>query len=592
MTYKPLGFGTPDGGNVTFGASGSLVTATAPAGGGGGGVALSAGTVAITSGTAVFSNANGVTFGANGQTVTASVAAATAPPVAFSASGGSSTFATLPFLNSFGMSFSNSNGSVVLSHNKISNINLSAGTHSQDASAFTFANANGVSFGLNAFTMTASHNGLTSQSAQALSAGNGSFAFQTAAFANGNGVSFSTTTGSAIIASHNGLTSQSNQAFSAANGSATFQTLSFANSNGVSFSTGTQGVFASYTVPSTAGLLSAVRLSAGTSSANLGAMTFSNSNGVSFGLNGSVVTASVNAGGGGVALAAGTQTATSGTISFANSNGVTFGMSGSNQITASVNAGGGAGPTVSMHPATPWPWATSTMYSGASTTTAGGFRSTLSMYVAPFVLPAAVTFNDVAAIVNAGATAAGTGSGSNRHVYGIYTRTGSTLSLLTEFGFNAVHSQSSVTAQTLSFWAGAFAGSTAASTSRISGNVSASISGSRLVRFNATSSASSLSAGQYFLANIHNARTTGSALFNMSNAWRYSVSQFTAVGFGFSNTTGAAYCECNGIASSTVTAANIMEFGAPASIHLTAITATGGTSQNQWPLVILRSVTA
>lgn len=60
---------------------------------------------------------------------------------------------------------------------------------------------------------------------------------------NSNGLSFGTN-GSTVTASHNGLTSQSNQAYSAANGSAAFQTITFANSNGVSFSTGTQGLFA------------------------------------------------------------------------------------------------------------------------------------------------------------------------------------------------------------------------------------------------------------------------------------------------------------------------------------------------------------
>ena len=40
-------------------------------------------------------------------------------------------------------------------------------------------------------------------------------------------------------------------------------------------------------------------------------------------------------------LAAGTQTATSGTVVFSNSNGVTFGMNGSSVVTASVNAAGG-----------------------------------------------------------------------------------------------------------------------------------------------------------------------------------------------------------------------------------------------------------
>lgn len=43
---------------------------------------------------------------------------------------------------------------------------ISAGANSQNTGTIIFSNANGVSFGLNAGTMTASHNGLTSQSSQ------------------------------------------------------------------------------------------------------------------------------------------------------------------------------------------------------------------------------------------------------------------------------------------------------------------------------------------------------------------------------------------------------------------------------------------
>lgn len=134
------------------------------------------------------------------------------------------------------------------------------------------------------------------------------------------------------------LTTQSGQAYSAANGSNTFQTLSFANSNGISWSTGTQGLFGtvktdyqtsgnylttamvsdagsrfvntsvvlnltniSATLNSNAISLSVAapsaanfNVSAGSTSNNLTALTFSNSNGISFGLNGSVITGSVN----------------------------------------------------------------------------------------------------------------------------------------------------------------------------------------------------------------------------------------------------------------------------------------------------------
>ena len=126
-------------------------------------------------------------------------------------------------------------------------------------------------------------------------------------------------------------------ALSAGTQSASSGTVVFSNSNGISFGmSGSSRVTASYTVPSTAGLISAINVSAGTTSNNLSAITFGDGGNVSFGLNGSVVTASAPSGGG-AALSAGTQSANTGTIVFANSNSITFGMSGSSQITASFS---------------------------------------------------------------------------------------------------------------------------------------------------------------------------------------------------------------------------------------------------------------
>lgn len=133
----------------------------------------------------------------------------------------------------------------------MTNFNVSAGTTSNNLSALTFSDSNGVSFGLNGSVVTATvkTDYLTSQSNQAVSAANGSYAFQTLSFSNANGVSFGTSAGSAVTASHNGLTSQSNQAFSAQGGSSAFQTLSFNNANGATFSNNGGAVEVSYTRP-------------------------------------------------------------------------------------------------------------------------------------------------------------------------------------------------------------------------------------------------------------------------------------------------------------------------------------------------------
>ena len=105
--------------------------------------------------------------------------------------------------NSNGFTFGTNGSVVTASYAGGGSVNFSAGTTSGNLASVNLSNANGVSFGLNAGTITASHNALTSQSAQALSASNGSFAFQTAGFSNANGVTFGTSAGSIMTASVN-----------------------------------------------------------------------------------------------------------------------------------------------------------------------------------------------------------------------------------------------------------------------------------------------------------------------------------------------------------------------------------------------------
>lgn len=236
--------------NFTFGA-----------GGGGGGVqSLSAGTTQATGLQVVFSNSPTVSFGANGNTITASAAVAGGAGMGLSAGTQSVNTGTVIFANSNGISFGMSGSSQVTASytvpstaGLISALNLSAGTTSNNLSAVTFSNSNGISFGLNASTVTASYTVPT--------------------------------------------VTNSSWTVSDAATSGTVARLAFTNSNGLtlSLSTGAGGshtVVGSYTVPSTAGLISAVNVSAGTTSNNLSAITFSNSNGISFGLNASTITAS------------------------------------------------------------------------------------------------------------------------------------------------------------------------------------------------------------------------------------------------------------------------------------------------------------
>lgn len=327
------------GGTTKFGAAGA-----------GGGIAASAGTQVATSGTLVFSNSNGLTFGlSNSSVLTASHNGLTTA----AASNHSHGNPTLNLTNLSGTTASNSAG-LTLSLSAAApggGAGLSAGTQSVSTGTVIFANSNGLTFGMSGSSqITASHNGLTSQTVQTQS--------------NVQGLSAGTQVGRT-------------------------GDIVFADSNGISFGlSGSSRITATYTVPSVAGLLSAINVSAGTTSNNLSALTLSNSNGLTFGLNGSVVTASHNglttaaasnhshgnpqlnltnlsgttasnsagftlslsaaAGGGGAdgynILAAGTQTAaTTGTVAFVNSNGISFGMSNSSQITASYTVPSTAG---------------------------------------------------------------------------------------------------------------------------------------------------------------------------------------------------------------------------------------------------------
>lgn len=109
---------------------------------------------------------------------------------------------------------------------------ISAGAASQSTGTVIFSNSNGISFGLNAGTLTASYT-VPTQTQFVLS-----------------------------------------------------------NSNGLTFGTNGSTVTGSYSVPSVAGLISAINASAGTTSNNLTAFVMSNSNGLAFGLSGSTITGS------------------------------------------------------------------------------------------------------------------------------------------------------------------------------------------------------------------------------------------------------------------------------------------------------------
>lgn len=248
---------------------------------------------------------------------------------AWSGSNASSTFQTLSFNNANGVSWSNNGGAVQASYTvptlTNSSLTMQAGASTlSSVSRVAFGDGNGVSFGAStsnngSITITASHNGLTSQSNQNVTAANGGFAFQTLSFSNVNGISFGTSAGSAITASHNALTTAR------------------ASNDAIGLNTAQSNV--TWTVNS-AGLSLDARGYAGTGTtfngANISGSITQNSNGLQLSL-------SAGAGGGVTPVASASNGSFSfTTLNFSNANNVTFGTSAGSIVTASVAAPGAA----------------------------------------------------------------------------------------------------------------------------------------------------------------------------------------------------------------------------------------------------------
>ena len=270
-------------------------------GAGGGGAAISANGNSVSSGTVVFSNSNGISFGMSGSTITATVVPGAAAGIAaIGASSQTATSGTVVLSNSNGLTFG-MNGSTVItgSHDGIRSV--SAGTTNVLGPSIVLSNSHNVSFGGNGSTITASASYSQSTSPAAIAANGSTITNGTVVLSNSNGVSFGAN-GSTVTASvAAGATATGNLgALAAGTQTATSGTVAFIDSNGISFGmSASTRITASYTVPSTAGLISAINVSAGTTSTNASAVVFSNANGVSFGLNGATITASASGGGGG-----------------------------------------------------------------------------------------------------------------------------------------------------------------------------------------------------------------------------------------------------------------------------------------------------
>lgn len=403
---------------------------------------------------------------------------------AWSGSNASSTFQTLSFGNANGASWSNNAGVVNLSYTvptvTNSSMSVSDAATSGTLARLAFTNLNGVTLSLStgaggSHTIVGSHNALTSQSNQQITAANGGFAFQTLSFSNLNGISFGTSAGSAITASHNALTTA--RASTDAIGLNTAQTnvTWTVNSSGLSLNaagyagTGTSATNASITVNSNGLAISVAAgggvnpvASASNGSFSFTTLNFSNANNVTFGTSaGSIITASVAAPGAAAennwvnllgANTAGNTTASGSTIGYSGINLTLSGTNGSvvnisapatsslvgaNGISVSTN-----GSTISIQPVVASGFAPYPDREIIGHTYGAG-----TVVLDPEVWPAFQCDRIVFPIVNTNSSNS-SGSHSISFYWGMYTRNNSTLSLLT--------STSSSTAVTHSGTAGSY----------------------------------------------------------------------------------------------------------------------------------------
>lgn len=251
------------------------------------------------------------------------------------------------FSNSNGVSFGVNGQTITASiATSLTAINVSAGTTSNNLSALTFSNVNGISFGLNASTITASYTVPTvTNSSWTVSDSATSGTVARLAFTNSNNVSLFLSTGAGglhtVVGSVN--TSLTNIRVSAGTTSNLLSAITFSNGGNVSF-----GLNASTITASVNTSLTAINVSAGTTSNNLSALTFSNSNGISFGLNASTITASYTVPGTLSAYAVSNTTlSSSGTVPFSslqfNGAGIASVGVSNGSVIISVPSGGGAG---------------------------------------------------------------------------------------------------------------------------------------------------------------------------------------------------------------------------------------------------------
>jgi hypothetical protein len=322
-------------------------------------------------------------------------------------------------------------------------------------------------------------------------------------------------------------------------------------------------------------------ISAGATLATGPQVVLSSANGVSFGIAGNTITASVATSLTNINVSASGSSANLSAIVFSNSNNVTFGLTGST-VTASAGGGGGGAATISQ-----WPVGVPALYgfsqaapifTGSSGATGGSTQWTASGGVWSVPFPYQLELSRVDGFLSAQATSAGTGSATVGLMFGIYSLNGGTaLSRLSSFQFVMEMSQSSLTARTHRWYWGT---NSNANSTQISGNVSASFTGLRGVLLN--HSALTLSASNYYFGHMATMRSSSANVFGIGSLGYASGSQTTGASYLGESTITAPF-GFGGIFSTTTNTNVITGLQMPASIHTSAVTGSGGSSQ--WRLL-------
>lgn len=201
---------------------------------------------------------------------------------------------------------------------------IEAGTNSLSSGTVSFANSNGVSFGMDtAGVITATVTPGAAAGIGAIQLPNTTYTSGTVNFINSNGLSFGSTTGGGVTASYNSTQ------FAGVG-----TTFAGTNISG-SITQNSAGINLALSGPTESG----IGLSAAGSSQTAGNLVLSNSNGLSFGMNGSTITGSYNS-----TQFAGTGTTFAGTNVSASA---TLNSAGLN-LALSAGAGGGGGIAASL----------------------------------------------------------------------------------------------------------------------------------------------------------------------------------------------------------------------------------------------------